>query len=206
MSFAAGACLMLAVRSASAAALQGLSPLDAITRTLQSLPIAAVPDDTAAFDNATALLAAFKDERAPEAPFKKSLQDPEPLVGFFSCPRGINSCPEGFKADAQNHDICVPEPSYRGPCTSPISRSGMTLSAKSRWSDACQASWPCTACPRDYTGCPLRWIRSEDPAGAVLCEPPSSYVGACGALDVVGESPVTLESWASSCGAVWPCI
>eukprot|EP00929_Paragymnodinium_shiwhaense_P107537 TRINITY_DN7367_c0_g1_i6.p1 TRINITY_DN7367_c0_g1~~TRINITY_DN7367_c0_g1_i6.p1 ORF type:complete len:208 (+),score=43.59 TRINITY_DN7367_c0_g1_i6:124-747(+) len=199
------ACVLSSVQGAGAATSRGSSPLPDIAQTMQTLPMVATTDDTGFFDNATAFLDELKDKEAPEAPLKRSLVDPQPVVGFFSCARDTTGCPLGFVAGAENVQVCVPESSYRGPCSTPVDLSSMPTVAKSRWADACQTSWPCSGCTRNYSSCPLGWTPSARRTGTMMCEPPAAYIGACDAASFVGDSVAELESWASSCGAVWPC-
>eukprot|EP00929_Paragymnodinium_shiwhaense_P069115 TRINITY_DN3485_c1_g1_i5.p1 TRINITY_DN3485_c1_g1~~TRINITY_DN3485_c1_g1_i5.p1 ORF type:complete len:208 (-),score=38.18 TRINITY_DN3485_c1_g1_i5:119-742(-) len=199
-----GACMLLSVHGGGAVILRGSSPVTALAQAMQKLPMAAVTDNTGFFDNATAFLDELKNKDKPEAVLKLSLVDPEPVVGFFSCVRDTTACPQGFFAAAENAQICVPESSYRGPCNSAVDFSSMATFAKSRWADACQASWPCSDCTRDYSGCPAGWTPAGS-ADAPLCEPPTAYIGGCDAASFVSDSVADLESWASACGAVWPC-
>eukprot|EP00929_Paragymnodinium_shiwhaense_P069110 TRINITY_DN3485_c0_g1_i5.p1 TRINITY_DN3485_c0_g1~~TRINITY_DN3485_c0_g1_i5.p1 ORF type:complete len:207 (+),score=40.40 TRINITY_DN3485_c0_g1_i5:195-815(+) len=199
-----GACVLLSVHGSRAVTLRSPSAVTAVAQTMQSLPLIAVTDGAGFFDNATAFLDELKDKEAPESSLKRSLMDPQAAIGFFSCVRDTSGCPEGFVAGGENVQICVPEASYRGPCGTPVDFSSMSTFAKSRWADACQASWPCSGCTRNYSGCPVGWTSSGS-AGALQCEPPAAYIGGCGATSFVSNSAADLESWASSCGAVWPC-
>eukprot|EP00929_Paragymnodinium_shiwhaense_P033654 TRINITY_DN18445_c0_g1_i2.p1 TRINITY_DN18445_c0_g1~~TRINITY_DN18445_c0_g1_i2.p1 ORF type:complete len:205 (-),score=40.02 TRINITY_DN18445_c0_g1_i2:89-703(-) len=199
----ASACMLLSVSGAEGVALRGMSPVGAIAETMQKMPLAAVMDDSGFFGNATAFLDGLKDKEAPGSAFKLTQVDPQPAVGFFSCTRDTDGCPEGFTEGGENTQVCVPDSSYRGPCGTPLDLSSMTDFAKARWADACQASWPCSDCTRDYSGCPVGWTR---PADAQRCEPPANYVGACDTAEFGSDSIAELESWASSCGAVWPCM
>eukprot|EP00929_Paragymnodinium_shiwhaense_P043842 TRINITY_DN22522_c2_g1_i1.p1 TRINITY_DN22522_c2_g1~~TRINITY_DN22522_c2_g1_i1.p1 ORF type:complete len:207 (-),score=33.23 TRINITY_DN22522_c2_g1_i1:69-689(-) len=200
----AAACMLLSAHGAEAVTLRSSSPVIAIAQTMRKLPMMATTDDTGFFDNATAFLDVLKGKEAPEAALKRSLTDPQPVVGCFSCVRDTTGCPLGFLAGNENMQVCVPESSYRGPCGTPVDFSSMPTFAKSRWADACQASWPCSDCMRDYSSCPMGWTPSAI-AGALRCAPPATYVGGCDAGSFVSDSVADLESWASSCGAVWPC-
>eukprot|EP00929_Paragymnodinium_shiwhaense_P033461 TRINITY_DN18371_c0_g3_i1.p1 TRINITY_DN18371_c0_g3~~TRINITY_DN18371_c0_g3_i1.p1 ORF type:complete len:268 (-),score=34.28 TRINITY_DN18371_c0_g3_i1:70-777(-) len=199
-----GACVFLSAHGAEAVGLRGRSLVDAISQTIQKLSLDSVADDTGFFDNATAFLDQLKDKEATESALKRSLLDPQPAVGFFSCVRDTTGCPLGFVEGGEDVQVCVPKSSYRGSCSTPIDFSAMSILAKTRWADACQAPWPCSDCARDYSGCPADWKRSGG-ADALSCEPPASYVGGCDAADFSAASVADLESWASSCGTVWPC-
>eukprot|EP00929_Paragymnodinium_shiwhaense_P033463 TRINITY_DN18371_c4_g1_i1.p1 TRINITY_DN18371_c4_g1~~TRINITY_DN18371_c4_g1_i1.p1 ORF type:complete len:207 (-),score=38.86 TRINITY_DN18371_c4_g1_i1:112-732(-) len=199
-----GACMLQIVQRAQAATLRGASPLDTIANAMEKLPLVAVADDSGLFDNATAFFDELKDKAAPESTLKRSLLDPQPVVGFFSCARDTTGCPQGFVASGEGVQVCVPESSYRGPCSSPVDFSSMPIFAEARWAEACRASWPCSACARDYSGCPVGWT-SSDVVDADRCVPPAAYIGGCDAADFSAASVADIESWASSCGAAWPC-
>eukprot|EP00929_Paragymnodinium_shiwhaense_P113078 TRINITY_DN81346_c0_g1_i1.p1 TRINITY_DN81346_c0_g1~~TRINITY_DN81346_c0_g1_i1.p1 ORF type:complete len:229 (-),score=33.52 TRINITY_DN81346_c0_g1_i1:39-659(-) len=199
-----GACMLLCIAGCNAAMQGGGSPMDAVTQTMQKLPIVAVTEDSDFFDNATAFFEEMKDKQRPTSPYKHGLEDPLPASGFSSCVRDTTGCPDGFIADGANSQICLPGASYHGPCSGPIELSSMTTSAKARWSDGCLTSWPCYECVRDYSACPKGWTPSE-PSAARRCEPPAAYIGACDATSFVTSSASELESWASSCAAEWPC-
>eukprot|EP00929_Paragymnodinium_shiwhaense_P112414 TRINITY_DN8066_c0_g3_i1.p1 TRINITY_DN8066_c0_g3~~TRINITY_DN8066_c0_g3_i1.p1 ORF type:complete len:207 (-),score=26.09 TRINITY_DN8066_c0_g3_i1:99-719(-) len=199
------ASLLLLIDATKAATLRGTSPAVDIAQVMQKLPLLAVSDDSGMFENATTFLQELKDKQGPQSPYKHALEDPQLAIGFSSCPRDTTGCPEGFVAADVSAHVCVPRSSYRGPCASPIDLTSMTTSAKARWSKACQAAWPCSACVRDYSACPAGWTRTAV-SNALRCEPSAAYMGACDATDFVGGAVASLESWASSCGAVWPCM
>eukprot|EP00929_Paragymnodinium_shiwhaense_P003769 TRINITY_DN10440_c0_g1_i1.p1 TRINITY_DN10440_c0_g1~~TRINITY_DN10440_c0_g1_i1.p1 ORF type:complete len:234 (-),score=35.60 TRINITY_DN10440_c0_g1_i1:97-717(-) len=201
----AGAVVLLSACGSEAATLRGSSPLDAISQTMQKMPFVAIMEETGFFNDATAFLEDWQNKEAPQSVFKQMQQDPEPSVGFFSCSRDTNGCPEGFTAGGENMQICLPDSSYRGPCNTPIDMSSMPIFAKARWADACLTTWPCANCARDYSGCPMGWTRSEASA-ARKCEPSAAYIGGCDATTFASDAVADLDSWASSCGAAWPCM
>eukprot|EP00929_Paragymnodinium_shiwhaense_P010512 TRINITY_DN11521_c0_g2_i1.p1 TRINITY_DN11521_c0_g2~~TRINITY_DN11521_c0_g2_i1.p1 ORF type:complete len:207 (-),score=38.85 TRINITY_DN11521_c0_g2_i1:6-626(-) len=200
-----GACVLLSARGNEAATLRGSAPLDAMSQIMQKMAFVAVAEETGFFDNASAFLEELKNKDAPQSAFKQLQQDPQPALGFFSCTRDTTGCPDGFTAGGEGVQICLPESSYRGPCSTPVELSSMPIFAKARWADACLTSWPCSGCARDYRGCPEGWTRSEG-SEVGRCEPPAAYVGGCDAAYFAGGAVADLESWASSCGAAWPCM
>ena len=135
----------------------------------------------------------------------------DPLAGgaFDVCdPDYSEPCPASFvnvgslQGGARQH--CAPSDSYVGPCAGEArSFSGLSASAKARWSALCLANWPCVGCSRDFTDpCPAGWSLTS---GSV-CGPPASYSGSCGgSVDFSGFSPAMLARWSSDCGAFWPC-
>merc|ERR1712107_782408 len=90
-------------------------------------------------------------------------------------------CPEGFVDLGPIHGgatpYCGAGSTYRGPCASEAhSFQGLSKKAKARWSNLCQAYWPCTECDRDYhASCPKGWTLGARGD----CAPPRDYTGPC---------------------------
>merc|ERR1712226_423735 len=197
------ACTVCLSLAAEGAQLRSSPSMDAIAQVMQKLPIAAVTDDTGFFKDATKFLDDLKDQPAPASPFKRVALDPQPAIGFLSCSRDTTGCPADFiMADG---GICTPAETYAGPCAAAVDFASMTLTAKARWADSCHSTWPCSACSKDYQSCPADWTLKVS-EGSFVCEPGVAYVGACDATDLADYSAAELESWASFCGAVWPCM
>merc|ERR1712154_325259 len=142
------------------------------------------------------------DKPKPTSPFERELIDPQPAVGFFSCTRDTAGCPALFESAGSG--VCIPTDAYTGPCASAADFGSMSLSAMSRWADTCQTTWACSSCSKTDSSCPFGWTRNVQKSGFV-CEPGVMYVGPCDASDIAGFTTGELETWASQCGAVWPC-
>merc|ERR1712050_200932 len=101
---------------------------------------------------------------------------------------------------------CAASSQYTGPCDSEsYTFEQMTENAKTRWSNMCQAYWPCVNCDRDYQAvCPQGWMQTEDELSS---SPPPMYKGSCrGTMNFTGYNKNMLEHWSSLCGVEMPCF
>merc|ERR1712187_262674 len=144
---------------------------------------------------------------APVGPYKRQFIAPPPSIGAASCDRDYGmSCPLPFKHVGTIGDVeenCAPSMEYGGPCTGLRSFKDLSATAKARWSDSCQAFWPCVVCRRDFSGCPKNWEKGET---ELSCAPKDSYSGPCSETNFLGFTKAMYESWSSECGAFWPCL
>merc|ERR1711972_413881 len=126
--------------------------------------------------------------------------DPKPFLGSKSCDRDYSApCPEnfvsiGFVMGGQN-ESCAASRQYAGPCGSePYVFASMSAQSKARWSELCEAYWPCLSCERDYeAGCPKEWSRV---GSGLTCAPAASYRGPCrGTWDFHGFTKDLYKQW-----------
>merc|ERR1712032_445028 len=94
---------------------------------------------------------------------------------------------------------CSPGSEYMGPCDKAEDFSKLSRKAMVRWSNQCQAYWPCIGCLRDYRElCPQEWARVGD---ELKCKPPATYSGACsGITDFTGYNKDMKQQWSAACG------
>jgi CPW-WPC domain-containing protein len=205
-------------------------PLEDAGGVLQNSKVSVSPD-TASIRDASNVIKGLAQMPAPKQVFGKLFLDPKPNIGADTCDRDYaRMCPDGFvnigTVFGGNTSYCAASSQYDGPCANePHSFVGMSVSAKARWANLCQAAWPCIRCERDYQGvCPTNWLRLGD---SLKCAPPSAYSGPCrGAdkfeyglardssstsylettsTDFTGYNRAMLKHWSASCGAFWPC-
>ena len=200
------ACCGLLVAEVSALRGGRGDPVGATVGLLQSAPVE-VPELDSQAKAASGIMEQLG--AAPVTAVRAGVLDPLAGGAYEVCdPDYSQPCPASFvnvgslQGGARQH--CAPGESYVGPCTGEArSFSGLSASAKARWSALCLANWPCATCTRDFADpCPAGWSVTS---GSV-CAPPASYSGPCGAsVDFAGFSPAMLARWSSDCGAFWPC-
>lgn len=130
------------------------------------------------------------------------------------CPRNYTvPCPSGYEVQidpiSNNPTSCVS--SNMGEGMSPACASLNLLvsgsaAAKELFATKCSAQWPCAACTRNFSKCPLKWVSDE--SNLQLCTPPAVYVGLCGGETIDFskiKSNIDKARWAASCGDQWPC-
>lgn len=181
------------------------SPIDEIGSVWSNSKVGAAVDP-APFAEASNILRAFAQIPAPKL---QSRDVAEPAIPLVACDRDYSAlCPDGFvrigavKDDSEEY--CAGASDYTGPCDGAYAFGGMSLSAKSRWSDMCLSFWPCKRCMRDVqTPCPQGW-HQESQGG--VCRPSPEYEGPCDApVDFGSYNAAMRDRWSSQCGAYWAC-
>ena len=207
------------------------TPLDDAGEVLAHSPVSIVPDMEAT-NEASNIIKGLARMPAPPRIFSKHLIDPQLNLGVDLCERDFKiKCPEQFVnvglIFGGSTEYCAATAEYEGPCASEaVSFEGMSAKAKSRWSDLCQAFFPCIECTRDFeVVCPKGWVRLND---TLSCAPPPTYTGPCRgedafeytlgrdtssssylqmiSTDFSGYNAAMLGEWSAECGAFWPCL
>lgn len=140
----------------------------------------------------------------PRSKVSEALLDPIPQDDAWHCEADFaQACPNGFVAGETG---CAPTSEYVGPCTGEVKDfSGLSASAKERWSALCLAWWPCVACERDYSEpCPHEWSAVQ--GFSRRCSAPADYTGPCATeVDFDGFNVFMLAEWSSACAGFWRC-
>ena len=130
--------------------------------------------------------------------------DPIPQDDAWHCEIDFaQACPNGFVTGDAG---CVPTSAYTGPCANEVKDfSGLSDSAKERWSALCLAWWPCVACERDFSEpCPRGWSTVQ--GFARRCSAPPEYAGPCAnEVDFDGFNAFMLAEWSEACAEFWGC-
>lgn len=114
------------------------------------------------------------------------------LIYTGGCPRDFSGCPIGWSESAGS---CAPPSDYSGPCAAG------PIADKEQFAWKCRASWPCSSCTRDYSGCPTGWATVDG-----LCTAPSDYHGDCSAtMDFSPFSAKRRAELAAMCAYSFPC-
>lgn len=174
---------------------------------MQTFPVQVAPE-TLQGDAAQRIIEGLARVPAPTERFANRIDPVVPAQD--SCDRDTDAlCPEGWMnigpIKSGSTEYCAAGTSYMGPCTDEAqSFRGMSVGAKSRWSDECKAYFPCKVCKRNYQSvCPQAWDRVGD---SLLCSPPATYKGPCRTIaNFAGHNKAMLETWAELCGAFWEC-
>merc|ERR1712032_930012 len=171
-------------------------------------PIQMVPD-TSNINEAGSIIDGLSRVPAPNSIFTKTFIDPN-VVTTDSCDRDYNMrCPVQYAdigtISGGTTRYCSPGSDYMGPCDKAEDFSKLSRKAMVRWSNQCQAYWPCIGCLRDYRElCPQEWARVGD---ELKCKPPATYSGVCsGITDFIGYNIHMKHQWSAACGVFWPCL
>ena len=91
-------------------------------------------------------------------------------------------------------------------CTAYNVSEPMSAQQKSTIAVSCRAQWPCAACTRDFTNCPLHF-RTFPTNEKGNCVPDHTYVGPCMQSIDFRKITDTAEKarWAARCITKWPC-
>jgi CPW-WPC domain-containing protein len=124
------------------------------------------------------------------------------------CPRNYTvPCPPGYEPTTEEGSekviLCTLSSMDE---TTPVGCSTMDPStAKEEFALRCGTQWPCAACTRNFTACPLGWTAVEAAPGS--CQSPFNYTGLCpGVIDFTRmKTGIDKARWAASCGDKWPC-
>jgi CPW-WPC domain-containing protein len=118
-------------------------------------------------------------------------------------------CPVGWKKEepegGEGPISCSPEEVSETVGCQPYNvTEGFTAVVKESFSIKCKVHWPCAACKRDFSNCPVSFELTEEG----LCGPTSSYVGPCPEnIDFKQITDTVLKArWAARCLTQWPCI
>ena len=118
-------------------------------------------------------------------------------------------CPSGWKPDKLDETVdqitCSPgEVIAQGGCEAYNVSDDLTPIAKERFALKCKVQWPCSACKRDFSNCPVDFTMTKDGK----CDPTNDYFGPCPeTIDFrLTEDTVLKARWASRCLTQWPCI
>lgn len=187
-------------------------PVDDLVELLRSVPVQVVPD-LSEFGEASQLIENVGLFPAPTPAYAtNSYLSPKRAADIAgACDRDFSRlCPAGFYFVGHIHGdstpYCAAGVEYQGPCESDaFAFDRMSDRAKLRWSNMCQAFWPCVHCTRNYTvPCPVGWARTGD--SGLVCSPAADYDGPCDdPVDFSGYSRAMLEHWSGRCRAFWQC-
>lgn len=113
-----------------------------------------------------------------------------------------DACPKGWTQSEGKCTVETIDPENPNPACESLT-TDLSQTAKEEFAIKCKVQWPCAACMRDFSTCPVDFDLLDG-----ICVPKNTYIGPCPeAIDFrKTEDPVTKARWAARCYTSWPCV